>query len=93
MAAAAGLALVVSGPAWAGRSGERNGSYKDCGIDEVGLISGRKSNDNPFRPVPRRTDPAGYQIGPGSWDELDIEQMYWRGTREGVYGELMRTPL
>lgn len=62
--------------------------YSAHGLNELGQIAGSKSNDNPYRLVPRPTNPAIYDVSAQLWRELEIATVYARGTLPGVYADL-----
>ena len=63
---------------------DEQGAY---GISETGLVSGNKAGRNPYRTTSIPYNPAVY-VG-GKWDVMDIAQVYPRGTRDGVYADII----
>jgi probable HAF family extracellular repeat protein len=58
------------------------------GISENGLVSGYWAAENPYRTSPRPLAPALYDPYHGTWQILEIANVYPRGRRQGVYADL-----
>ena len=66
------------------RRWDEQGAY---GISETGLVSGNKAGKNPYRTTSIPYNPAVYEAG--KWTVMDIARVYPRGTRDGVYADIL----